>query len=130
MKSRSWIISFKSDRDVIVIVTSWIILASQLQEVIEGTLVNFLSHRKTRSNNNDVAIVRNSFKSDRDVIVIVFSWCVSYDITTKNHLFRTNGNKLRDFFACLFLKHIVSRGFKLRNQCIVFKNINYFSKYI
>ena len=75
MTSRSWIISFKSDRDVIVIVTSWSILASQLQEVIEGTLANLLSHRKTRLNHDDVAIARNPFKSDRDMIVIVFSWC-------------------------------------------------------
>jgi hypothetical protein len=49
---------------------------------------------------------------------------------TENHLFLTNGDKLRDFFVSLYCKRIVKHGFKLRNQCIVFKKIIYFSKYI
>jgi hypothetical protein len=81
MTSRTWITTFKSDRDVIVMLFSWCYSRHydqipQLQEVIEGTLANLLSQRKTRLNHDDVAIVRNTFKSDRDMIVIVFSWCI------------------------------------------------------
>ena len=88
MTSRTWITTFKSDRDVIVMMFSWCYSrhynqipqkntqeAPRLQEVIEGTLANLLSHRKTRLNHDDVAIARNPFNSDRDIIVIVFSWC-------------------------------------------------------